>query len=183
MVGTEMQWGAVCDFDFLSVPVIMGRKPAHMQFAHQPLIVSDCCHGHSKNIRCERWKLITKAYATQNKHCLHTNYKCGLHCHQNTHCSLWEEYSWRHNYNIWCCINKISKKAHSSQEWTGNPSSQSIMGAYTEKKAKSPSYRWHIFPPNPMLFSGFQHKWFSGFWRSPLSPFTNWEFIWTSLKK
>lgn len=102
--------GAVCDFDFLSVPVIMGRKPAHMQFAHQPLIVSDCCHGHSKTIRCERWKLITKAYTIQNKHCLHTNFKCGLHCHQNTHCSLWEEYSWRHNYNIWCCINKISKK-------------------------------------------------------------------------
>jgi len=59
MVGREMcVWAG--DFVFLTVPVIMGRKSAHKQFAHQPLIVSDCYHSHSKTIRKERRKTYHK---------------------------------------------------------------------------------------------------------------------------
>lgn len=135
----------------MSVPVIMGTKPALMQFAHQLLIVSDQCHSHSKTIRSERRKCITKAQTIQNNHCWHTHFKWGFHCHKNVYCSLWKEYSWGHNYDIWCCINKISKST--LLIWIGNPSSQSMTEAYTEKKANPPFYRCIIFPPNPRLFN------------------------------
>lgn len=68
MVGREM-YGGVCDFVFLNVPIITGRKPAHMQFAHQPLIVSDCCHSHSKTIRSERRKTYHKGIHRINTVC------------------------------------------------------------------------------------------------------------------
>lgn len=134
-----------------------------------------------KQLEVREGKCITKAKTIQKNHCWHTHVKWGFHCHKNAHCSLWKEYSWGHNYNIWCCINKIPKST--LLIWIGNPSSQSMMEAYMEKKENPPSYRCIIFLPNPMLFRGFPQKTFSGFWRSPLSPFTNWEFVWASLNR
>lgn len=55
------------NFGFVSVPVIMGTKPALMKFAHQSLIVSDRCHSHSKTIRSERRKVYHKGINNPEK--------------------------------------------------------------------------------------------------------------------